>query len=89
MANKKIKELNAPDRLAYNLYEIGEVYHVSGDVDSAIEYYKRSKDIQEELGNMHAVAYLFLELGSCYVTKGDTGPFKDFIEKSISLSNKL
>ena len=89
VANKKIKELNAPDRLAYNLYEIGEVYHVSGDVDSAIEYHKRSKDIQEELGNMPAVAYLFLELGRCYVTKGDTGPVLDFIDKSISLSKEI
>ena len=89
VANKKIKELNAPDRLAYNLYEIGDVYHVSGDVDSAIEYHKRSKDIQEELGNMPAVAYLFLELGRCYVTKGDTGPVLDFIEKSISLSKEI
>jgi tetratricopeptide (TPR) repeat protein len=89
VSNKRIKELNAPDKLANNLYKIGSTHRVRGDLDSAITYINLAIDIIRGLGNNFMVVPLYFDLGLYYVIKGDIDTGLELFNRSKSLAEEI
>jgi len=54
-------ELN--DRIAFVIGNIGIVYLTKGELDKALEYYKKALKLEEELGNKKGIANYLGNIG--------------------------
>jgi len=71
------------------LGEAGLVYHAKGEWDKAIDYYQRSLEILEKVGDEHGMATTFNNLGSVYHAKGEWDKAIDYYQRSLEIKEKV
>jgi len=73
----------------HSLHNIGNVYHVKGDYDKALDYYERSLSIKEELGNKRGIVKILINIGIVYWKKGDYEKALDYLERSLAIQEEV
>ena len=87
MAFRKVnsRELNQ----AENIQETAIKLHKKGEWDKALEFYEKSLEIKEELGDKHGISSSYNNLGSLYSDKGEWDKALEFYEKSLEIKEEL
>ena len=60
-----------------------------GELDRAIDYYEKSLEISERLGDIHEMAIAYGNLGAVYYRKGEWDTAIDYYKKSLEISERL
>ncbi|MBU7027165.1 MAG: tetratricopeptide repeat protein [Theionarchaea archaeon] len=68
---------------------LGTIVQDLGEWDTAIDYYEKSLEISEKLGDIHGMALTYGNLGLVYAKKGEWDKAIDYYEKSLEISEKL
>ena len=68
---------------------IGNIFHYSGQVDSAIHYYKLSEPEFEKTFDQAVKMYLYDELGDCYSLLNDNENARKYYEKALAVGKEL
>jgi len=69
--------------------DLGFVYRNKGEWDKAIEYYQRSLEIKEKVGDEHGMSTTFNNLGSVYQDKGEWDKAIEYYQRSLEIGRKL
>ena len=60
-----------------------------GDIDKALDYYKRSLAIREELDDKQGMGMSLNNIGLVHADKGDYEKAVEYLEKSLSLQKEI
>ncbi|MBN2068329.1 MAG: tetratricopeptide repeat protein [Opitutales bacterium] len=71
------------------LGNLGEVYAIVGDHNSAMKYNAASLELEEEMGNISGVAYSHRTLATSYLDMGNLDAAQENAEKSLELQRRL
>ena len=71
------------------LYELGEIFYYSGELDKALGYYEKALELNEELENREGIAINLGSIGVVYGTKGELGKALEYFEKALGLNEEL
>ena len=77
------------ERIANLLNNKGNVYYQKGELDHALDYYKMSLVIREEIGDKLDIAASLNNLGIVYRMKGELGPALNKFKRSLSLKEEI
>tara|TARA_Y100000758_G_C16014630_1_gene408841 strand:+ start:497 stop:1123 length:627 start_codon:yes stop_codon:yes gene_type:complete len=86
LKNRKIIRTN---NIVWGLFSIAHEYYDKGDHDSALNQFKRSLAISEEIGDKPLIARNCNRIGAVLFDKGIYDKAEKFIEKSLSLHREL
>jgi tetratricopeptide (TPR) repeat protein len=91
---QRIRELQA--EASPNLAAIGGFQHQLGDIhdelgewDEALDFYRRSLEIKERLGDQAGAAQTLNNIGLIYANKGEWDEALDFYRRSLEMSERL
>ncbi|MBU7045615.1 MAG: tetratricopeptide repeat protein [Theionarchaea archaeon] len=70
-------------------YCIGSIMDDLGQWDTAIEYYEKSLEIKENLGDISGIGRTYNNLGLVYAAKGQWDTAIEYYEKSLEISENL
>ncbi|MGH7598350.1 MAG: tetratricopeptide repeat protein [bacterium] len=73
----------------YVYNSLGLVYQSKGEWDKAIEFYQKSLDCKETVGDVHDMAQTYGNLGNVYQLKGEWDKAVDFYQKSLEGLEKV
>jgi adenylate cyclase len=68
---------------------LGNVYHRRGELHRAVEFYRDSIAVYEQIGNVVGQSKAYNNLGSAYRTLGDWDQASDALEKSLVISREI
>ena len=77
------------ERIANLLNNKGNCYYQKGELDHALDYYKMSLVIREEIGDKLDIAASLNNLGIVYRMKGELGPALNKFKRSLSLKEEI
>ncbi len=97
------EEIGDKQGIAYSLNKIGFIYQNQGDfsvtsskedalragIQKALEYYYKSMQLQEEIGDKQGTANSLNNIGSIYLAQHQLTKAKSYYEKSYQLSKEL
>jgi adenylate cyclase len=86
------EELDKKSRTAASLANIGGIYKYLGDIARAMEYYRRSLNKYEEMGEMgdkKGIALLLSNIGLAYYDHGDIPKAWDHYQRSLKIEEEL
>ena len=86
---EKEGEQKDKERIANLLNNKGNVYYQKGELDHALDYYKMSLAIREEIGDKLDIAASLNNLGIVYRMKGELGPALNKFKRSLSLKEEI
>jgi len=91
IATEPAKEIDekAKEYLAAAINNIGYIYNSTGNTYKAIEYFNKSLNIQEEVGDKRGMALSFNNIGYIYHSKGDIPNTLIYYQKSLSIYQEL
>jgi len=75
--------------LASSLNNIGTIYDDQGDLTKALEYYRKSLKIQEEIGDKSGIATSLNNIGFIYNTQGNTKKALEYWNKGLELHKQM
>ena len=75
--------------MAISLNNNGVVSHNKGDYEEGLDYYQRSLEIQEEIGDKYGLAICLCNIGIVNNLKGDYEKSKEYLENSLKAQNEL
>lgn len=75
--------------MATSLYQIGRIQQSRGDYEQALEYYQRSLEIKEELGDRASVAKSLHNIGIIQQERGDFEQALDYYQQSLKIKEEL
>jgi len=75
--------------LAGALNNIGYIYKGQGDIPKALEYYHKSLNIQEEIGDKSGIATSLNNIGYVYQAQGDIHKALEYYHKSLKIFEEL
>ena len=76
-----------PQNLSLRTYtydNIGSYYEISGDIEKALEYYKKSLLLKRQIGNVADIVLSFNNLASAYIKKKDYETAQSYLSKVTS-----
>ncbi len=76
-------------KAAVFLHGLGIVAQKRGDYDQALEWYKRSLQIKEELGNRSGMASTYHQLGMVAKDRGDSDQALEWYKRSLQINEEL
>jgi len=76
-------------RLAIVYHQLGMVAQRRGDLDQAEDWYKKSLEIEEALGNRPGMANSYGQLGILAQRRGDLDQAEDWYKKSLEIEEAL
>ncbi len=80
----ELAETHSPETLPGLFRDLAVIYEVSGHLESALEYYRRSNEIFQELNDTDNVAYNFSEMGRIALRKmDDYAKSLEFLENAL------
>lgn len=83
---KKSLDLFKNEKLRAEIYfNLGTVFHMSGEWEDAIEYYEKSLGISKKLGDIHHMALTYNNLGSIYDGKGEHKKAIEYYERNLEI----
>jgi tetratricopeptide (TPR) repeat protein len=85
---KIFEKLGIPNWRSFSLYQVGNVYKAKGELDKAIKYSTYSLGIKQT-SDFFKIANLILNLGDIYKIKGELALALEFLEKGLTLSEKI
>ncbi|MBU7047077.1 MAG: tetratricopeptide repeat protein [Theionarchaea archaeon] len=68
---------------------LGTIVYKLSEWDTAIEYYEKSLEISEKIGDIHGMGATYNNLGLIYAHKGQWDKAIDHYEKSLEISEKV
>jgi tetratricopeptide (TPR) repeat protein len=84
------KEKNKINKLLSSGYNnFGVYFHISGELDSAIVYYLKSINIDEQFGQTKDLADMYSNLGVVFQYKGDVPKMLEFHTLSLKIREKI
>ncbi|OFY95810.1 MAG: hypothetical protein A3K10_16990 [Bacteroidetes bacterium RIFCSPLOWO2_12_FULL_31_6] len=86
---KAIVEKIAKKYLAESFNNIGVIYDNQGDIPKALEYYSKSLQLREEIGDKQGTAMSLNNLGYIYYNQGDIPKALEYYGKSLRLQEKI
>ena len=75
--------------MAINYGNLGNLYYTRGNLDDAEEMYKKSLEIDEELGRRQGMASNFGDLGNLNAARGDLDTATSYWTKSLTLAREM
>jgi tetratricopeptide (TPR) repeat protein len=69
--------------------DLGLLYQDKGEWDQAIEYFQRSLEIDEKVGDEHGMSATFNNLGSVYHDKGEWDKAIEYFQRSLEIDEKV
>ena len=75
--------------MAEILMQTGYVYHDNEDIILALDYFKESLKLFEEVGDETGVSFIYNEFGSIYRTEGEFDKSLDYYLKSIAINSRI
>jgi tetratricopeptide (TPR) repeat protein len=82
-------EIDDPSHLARAYYIMGWVSSNKGDMDAAINSYKKSLQFREDIGNQFSIAHTLFSLGYVYRCKGDLETAHKYLTRSLQIREKV
>jgi tetratricopeptide (TPR) repeat protein len=82
------KRLKDRDSYGAHLSNLGQAYSDLGDVQSAIELYKKSLAISRETGDRQMQAYDFNNLGQAYADLGEVQRAIKFYKRALKIDKE-
>jgi serine phosphatase RsbU (regulator of sigma subunit) len=80
---------NDRSSLADSYNDLGEFYIMHNRIDTAIYFFKKSYNIKDSVKDMEMTALTSLNLGVSFLSKKDLNKAKLYLNKCLSLSNKI
>ncbi|MBU7046253.1 MAG: tetratricopeptide repeat protein [Theionarchaea archaeon] len=78
------------EKIISDIYDdLGSIVEGLGQWDKAIEYYEKSLEIKEKVGDIHGMAQTYGNLGLVYDSKGQWDTAIEYYEKSLEISEKI
>jgi len=74
---------------ASSLNNIGFIYNNQGDIPKALEYFNKSLNILEEIGDKKGMAYSFNNIGAIYKNQGDIPKALEYYNKSLNIKEEI
>jgi tetratricopeptide (TPR) repeat protein len=65
------------------------VHYYKGDYDKALDYFKRSLKISEELDHKYWMGISLNNIGIVHYRKGDYNKAEDYLEKSLAIQKEI
>ena len=65
------------------------MYKDKGEWDKALEFFEKSLELKEELGDMRGISSSYNNLGLLYKDKGEWDKALEFYEKSLEINQEL
>ncbi|MEM3493683.1 MAG: tetratricopeptide repeat protein, partial [Thermoplasmata archaeon] len=75
--------------LAGTYNNIGVIYNDKGDYEKALEFYTKSLELREKIGDVWGIAISYNNIGLLYQDKGDYEKALEFLTKSIELAKEI
>ncbi len=75
--------------LSYSYNNLGVVYWHMEENDKAIDYYKKSLDIKEELADLNGMAQCYNNIAIVYSTQGNYRSGVEYFEKSLEVYQQM
>ena len=75
--------------LAAALNNIGYVYDTQGYKSKGLEYYRRSLEIQEEIGDKKGISISLNNIGYAYSTQGDIPKGLEYYQRSLKIQEEI
>ena len=69
--------------------DLGSIVDDLGEWDTAVQYYEKSLEIKEKMGDIHGMAMTYGNLGLVYYSKGEWDTAVEYYEKSLEISEKI
>ena len=86
--NEKVKR-KLMLRLAGSINNIGFFESANGNISKALEFYKKSLKIQEELGSKEGIAASLNNIGTIYKKQGDIPNALEYYHKSLKIYKEI
>jgi len=83
------RETSDKDNESLILMSMGNLYGDMGQWDKAIEYFKNSLLVSEEINNLRRNASILKGLGLVYLFKGDTSTGYSYLKESINICKEI
>jgi len=83
------RKIRDKDNESLILMNMGNLYGDMGKWDKAIEYFKRSLLISEEVNNLRRKARIIKSIGLAYLFKGDTERGYKYLKESLTLCESI
>ncbi|KAF5430639.1 Tetratricopeptide (TPR) repeat [Candidatus Methanophagaceae archaeon] len=71
------------------LSELGTIFYYLGELDKALEYFKKALKLNEELGSKAGIAADLGNIGTVYQIKGELDKALEYYEKALKLHEEL
>ncbi|HEY0003856.1 MAG TPA: tetratricopeptide repeat protein [Pyrinomonadaceae bacterium] len=78
-----------PPQTAIVLHNFGNIVLARGEYDKALEYYNRSLNITEELGDRSSVANSLHQIGSIHYLQSEYEIALDYYERSLNIKEEI
>ncbi|MCD4840679.1 MAG: tetratricopeptide repeat protein, partial [Methanosarcinales archaeon] len=87
---ERVLEKSNDEKVVSVVYNnLGLVYANKGEWDKAIEFYEKSLETVEKVGDVHGMAQTYNNLGMVYAKKGEWDKAIEFYEKDLKISEKV
>jgi len=87
---ERVLEISNDEKVISLVYNnLGLVYADKGEWDKAIEFYEKSLETYEKVGDVHGMAQTYGNLGIVYFQKGEWDKAIEFYEKSLETKEKV
>jgi tetratricopeptide (TPR) repeat protein len=87
---ERVLEKTNDDEVVSIVYNnLGLVYADKGEWDKAIEFYEKSLETKEKVGDVHGMARTYNNLGLVYADKGEWDKTIEFYDKSLETFEKV
>jgi len=83
------KKLGIQSEIALTLGEIGSVYYLIGNYDKAINFYKKSWEIGQILGNEHTRATMLIKVGQIELARRRYNEAINYYELALDIQRKM
>ena len=70
-------------------FKLGTIVYKLSEWDKAIEYYEKSLEIKEKIGDTHGMAQTYNNLGLVYARKGEWDRAIEYYEKDLEIFEKI
>jgi len=71
------------------LGELGTIFYYLGDLEKALEYFRKALKLNEELGSKEGMAANFVNIGIVYRIKGELDNALEYYGKALKLNEEL
>ncbi|MCJ7649408.1 MAG: tetratricopeptide repeat protein [Candidatus Lokiarchaeota archaeon] len=88
-ALKHCRKIKDKDNESLILMSMGNLYGDMGQWDGAIEYFKNSLLISEEIDNLRRNASILKGIGLAYLFKGDTSTGYSYLKESLNICKEI